>query len=405
MKINEVRSRLNAMNTAVAATTGIPTTPVPSSPMGATQIPFRSVYSNVNDGRIGPSTIPQPPSAASMSHAPLGTPAHFGVGAAPSGSSSFGGSATAGPASASVDTLKERLRARLATQQSSLDREIHAFAAGDPPAAAAPRQFVPAPPSAGGAGDAPDLLSAFDHRLPADSNAASSLKEMQKPLRARIDAVSTRGDPYYPQHDMPDQPAAGPPPQPQPLLSHLKAGFSSHQPLGHPHHAQQNSWQDGGVRSPPTADHGPPPPQQPRGGTPGRQSASAQPAARSHNTAYPQTLGQLSLSPDGSGTQTVALTGAEVFAILRLRGTITSRGVTGEHLLPQQAVHQMAITPGELQQLNQLRELLRSQFRQAPRGAAERRAASPTTARRGTPGRRAHSPPVAAPSDATARWK
>lgn len=57
-------------------------------------------------------------------------------------------------------------------------------------------------------------------------------------------------------------------------------------------------------------------------------------------------------------SQWASLSGAEVFAVLRLRGIITSQGVTGEHLLPTAHCHTMQLTTGEYAQLLQLRELL-----------------------------------------------
>ena len=56
--------------------------------------------------------------------------------------------------------------------------------------------------------------------------------------------------------------------------------------------------------------------------------------------------------------QLVKLSGAEVFAVLRLRGIVSSQGVTGEHLLPPTTCHMMYLSQGEYAQLTQLRELL-----------------------------------------------
>jgi hypothetical protein len=84
-----------------------------------------------------------------------------------------------------------------------------------------------------------------------------------------------------------------------------------------------------------------------------------------------------------AGAQPVLLSGAEVFAILRLRGIISSEGNTGEHLLPPVRCHRMVLTPGENGQLLQLREALKANLRSLPRNASERREA---------PGGRARSP-------------
>jgi hypothetical protein len=79
-----------------------------------------------------------------------------------------------------------------------------------------------------------------------------------------------------------------------------------------------------------------------------------------------------------SDTHLVALSGAELFAILRLRGVISSHGQTGEHLLPLACCHSMFLTTEEYSQLLQLRELLKTQARASPKNASERRRLSPS---------------------------
>lgn len=54
----------------------------------------------------------------------------------------------------------------------------------------------------------------------------------------------------------------------------------------------------------------------------------------------------------------VPMTGAEVFAVLRLRGLIVSSGDTGERHLPPSRCHTMKLTSSELSQLQELREAL-----------------------------------------------
>ena len=68
---------------------------------------------------------------------------------------------------------------------------------------------------------------------------------------------------------------------------------------------------------------------------------------------------------EGAGrTVRAALSGAEVFAVLRLRGTITSSGDTGERLLPPTRNHILQLTEEEHSQLRQLRlSLARQQQR------------------------------------------
>lgn len=58
-----------------------------------------------------------------------------------------------------------------------------------------------------------------------------------------------------------------------------------------------------------------------------------------------------------------ALSGAEVFALLRLRGVIMSSGDTGERLLPPTRSHSMMLSEDEFQQLKQLRASLARQHR------------------------------------------
>ena len=53
-----------------------------------------------------------------------------------------------------------------------------------------------------------------------------------------------------------------------------------------------------------------------------------------------------------------AMSGAEVFAVLRLRGLVTSSGDTGERLLPPARCHTMALTADERSQLMELRDSL-----------------------------------------------
>ena len=89
-------------------------------------------------------------------------------------------------------------------------------------------------------------------------------------------------------------------------------------------------------------------------------------------------------------TEATMLSGAEVFAILRLRGVISSQGSTGENLLPQAQVHQMFLTRTEVEQLNHLREVLKKQHRNAPRGA------SAGATRSGSASRAANSPSLRA---------
>jgi hypothetical protein len=59
----------------------------------------------------------------------------------------------------------------------------------------------------------------------------------------------------------------------------------------------------------------------------------------------------------------VALSGAEVFALLRLRGVIVSSGDTGERLLPPNRSHTMMLAEDEFKQLKQLRASLARQHR------------------------------------------
>ncbi|SCU67787.1 uncharacterized protein TEOVI_000858700 [Trypanosoma equiperdum] len=60
------------------------------------------------------------------------------------------------------------------------------------------------------------------------------------------------------------------------------------------------------------------------------------------------------------------LTGAELFALLRLRGVIVSRGDTGEYLLPEARCHSVYLSPEEHRQLLDLRTKLRAQCSRNP---------------------------------------
>ncbi|CAD2216276.1 hypothetical protein ADEAN_000373700 [Angomonas deanei] len=72
-----------------------------------------------------------------------------------------------------------------------------------------------------------------------------------------------------------------------------------------------------------------------------------------------------------SATVLVSLTGAELFAILRLRGLIYSFSQTNEHLLSDKPAHTMYITPAEYDQLIELRNMLiQSKTRAKPKGKA-----------------------------------
>jgi hypothetical protein len=82
-------------------------------------------------------------------------------------------------------------------------------------------------------------------------------------------------------------------------------------------------------------------------------------------------------SSSSSDAHLVTLSGAELFAILRLRGVISSHGQTGEHLLPLTCCHSMYLSSAEYGQLLQLRELLKTQARASPKNASERRRLSP----------------------------
>jgi hypothetical protein len=73
---------------------------------------------------------------------------------------------------------------------------------------------------------------------------------------------------------------------------------------------------------------------------------------------------------NGDESELTTLSGAEVFAILRLRGVLVSNGNTGEHLLPASLLHQMFLTKNEVEQLTHLREVLKYQSRNAPRGVS-----------------------------------
>jgi hypothetical protein len=126
----------------------------------------------------------------------------------------------------------------------------------------------------------------------------------------------------------------------------------------------------------------------PRSGTPARRASSSATFAAAHgaapSAAAPATPSaavqqhqQQQLAASAVGSQEVDLSGAEVFAILRMRGIVVSRGQTGEHLLPAATCHRMALSAAELQQLNQLRESLRRQARNSPRGASAAGRASP----------------------------
>lgn len=66
----------------------------------------------------------------------------------------------------------------------------------------------------------------------------------------------------------------------------------------------------------------------------------------------------------------MSLSGAEVFAILRLRCLIASEGITGEHLLPPTLCHEMHVTHNEYTQLVKLRELLALSKQQQPEAFA-----------------------------------
>lgn len=75
-------------------------------------------------------------------------------------------------------------------------------------------------------------------------------------------------------------------------------------------------------------------------------------------------------SRNGEESELTNLSGAEVFAILRLRGVLVSNGNTGEHLLPASLLHQMFLTKNEVEQLTHLREVLKYQSRNTPRGVS-----------------------------------
>lgn len=53
-----------------------------------------------------------------------------------------------------------------------------------------------------------------------------------------------------------------------------------------------------------------------------------------------------------------AVTGAELLAIMRMRGLITSVGDTGEDRLPSARCHAVFLTPREREQLTTLREVV-----------------------------------------------
>lgn len=56
--------------------------------------------------------------------------------------------------------------------------------------------------------------------------------------------------------------------------------------------------------------------------------------------------------------QPVLVSGAELFAILRLRGVISTHGSSGEHTLPPTPVHKVLLTANEVSQLASLRKAL-----------------------------------------------
>lgn len=74
-------------------------------------------------------------------------------------------------------------------------------------------------------------------------------------------------------------------------------------------------------------------------------------------------------SPDVT-VHTIAVSGAELFAILRLRGLIRSEGQTGEHLLPTTPCHTLDLTHSEYTQLVRLRELIGSKSQQQAAAAS-----------------------------------
>jgi hypothetical protein len=126
--------------------------------------------------------------------------------------------------------------------------------------------------------------------------------------------------------------------------------------------------------------------QQPQPSQPAQQLPSTTPSRGTHNTttrlyvASPERhatdVARARLQGAGSvGSQEADVSGAEVFAILRMRGIITSHGQTGEHLLPTAQCHRMTLSASELQQLQHLRETIRRQQRNSPRGASSARLA------------------------------
>lgn len=120
--------------------------------------------------------------------------------------------------------------------------------------------------------------------------------------------------------------------------------------------------------------------------TPARRQPPTAAGAAAASAADGQALPGAPLTAFGPESERVTLTGAEVFAVLRLRGLITSVGNTGEHLLPQTAVHQMFLSHSEAEQLAQLRDILRQQSRKSPRNASERRGGGSPAAGRAGPG-------------------
>jgi hypothetical protein len=127
--------------------------------------------------------------------------------------------------------------------------------------------------------------------------------------------------------------------------------------------------------------------QQQQPSQPAQQLPSTTPGRGAHNTttrlyvASPERhatdVARARLQGAGSvGSQEADVSGAEVFAILRMRGIITSHGQTGEHLLPTAQCHRMTLSASELQQLQHLRETIRRQQRNSPRGASSARLAA-----------------------------
>ncbi|KAH9578633.1 hypothetical protein LSM04_001056 [Trypanosoma melophagium] len=114
-----------------------------------------------------------------------------------------------------------------------------------------------------------------------------------------------------------------------------------------------------------------------------RQSTPRRPSSVNSRRSSPSFRAQSPIPLKTAPQRTVldVLTGAEVFALLRLRGVLVSRGDTGECALPETRCHSMYLSPEEHKQLVELRARLRLRSSSSSSAAAKTSERQPSSAR------------------------